>query len=82
MYVQADKHGLTILYHIQQCTLAQLEIFRAKDGKGRIHIDIAYTKQECDDNKTYKHNFLDERLHILSFLDIGGMWLQGFLRVC
>ena len=32
-YVQVDKDGITILYHLHQCT--PLEIFRAK-GKGGI----------------------------------------------
>ena len=33
---QVDKHGLTILYHLQQCNLAHNEPFRAKVGKGGI----------------------------------------------
>ena len=41
-YVQVDKHGITILYHLHQCTtyisvdLAHHEIFRAEVGKGGI----------------------------------------------
>ena len=34
-YVQVDKHGITILYHIVD--LAHHEIFRAKVGKGGIN---------------------------------------------
>ena len=35
-YVQVDKHGLTILYHLHQCRLAHHEMFHAKAGKGGI----------------------------------------------
>ena len=35
-YVQEDKHGITILYHLHQCRLAHHEIFHAKVGKGGI----------------------------------------------
>ena len=35
-YVQVDKHGITILYHLHLCRLAHHEIFRAKVGKGGI----------------------------------------------
>ena len=36
-YVQVDKHGITILYHLHQCMyLAHHEIFRAKVGRGGI----------------------------------------------
>ena len=35
-YVQVDKHGITILYHLHQCTPCIHEIFRAKVGKGGI----------------------------------------------
>ena len=35
-YVQADKHGITILYHLHQCILSHHGIFRAKVGKGGI----------------------------------------------
>ena len=41
-YVQVDKHGMTIKYHLHQCrpctsrhiSLAHHDIFRAKVGKG------------------------------------------------
>ena len=33
-YVQVDKHGITILYHLYQCR--HHEIFRAEVGKGGI----------------------------------------------
>ena len=36
-YVQVDNHGITILYHLHQCSLAHHEIFRAKVGKGGIN---------------------------------------------
>ena len=35
-YVQVDKHGITILYHLQIVVLAHHEIFCAKVGKGGI----------------------------------------------
>ena len=39
-YVQADKHGMTILYHLHQCRpCTSQEIFRAKVGKGGIKAD-------------------------------------------
>ena len=38
-YVQVDKHGITILYYLHQCRLANHEIFRAKVGKGGINLD-------------------------------------------
>ena len=31
-YVQADKHGITILCHLHQCRLCTHEVFRAKVG--------------------------------------------------
>ena len=34
-YVQVDKHGITILYHLHECR-AHHEIFRAKVGKSGI----------------------------------------------
>ena len=40
-YVQADKHGMTILYHLHQCRpCTSQEIFRAKVGKGGIKINL------------------------------------------
>ena len=40
-YVQADKHGMSILYHLHQCRpCTSQEIFRAKVGKGGITIII------------------------------------------
>ena len=35
-YVQVDKHGMTILYHLHQFRPLHHEIFRAKVGKGGI----------------------------------------------
>ena len=35
-YVQVDKNGITILYHLLSVDLAHHEIFRAKAGKGGI----------------------------------------------
>ena len=35
-YVQVDKHGITILYHLHQCRPAHHEILRANAGKGVI----------------------------------------------
>ena len=38
-YVQVDKHGITILYHLRQCRpddLAHQVIFHAKVDKGGI----------------------------------------------
>ena len=35
-YVQVDKHGITILYHLHQCRPFTSEIVRAKVGKGDI----------------------------------------------
>ena len=37
-YVQVDKHGIAILYHLHQCSLAQHKIVHAKVGKGGIKI--------------------------------------------
>ena len=41
-YVQVDKHGITILYHLHQCTvyLVHHEIIRPKVGKGGINGNI------------------------------------------
>ena len=36
-YVQVDKHGITILYHLHQFDLAHQVIFHAKVGKGGIN---------------------------------------------
>ena len=33
-YVQVDKHGITILYHLHQCRPSHHEMFRAKVGMG------------------------------------------------
>ena len=48
-YVQVDKHGITILYHLHQCTPCNLhKIFRVKVGKGVINIhapSVYYTKR-------------------------------------
>ena len=38
-YVQVDKHGITILYHLHQCRLPHHKILRAKVGKGGINAD-------------------------------------------
>ena len=35
-YVQVDKHGVTILFHLHQLDLAHHEMFHAKVGKGSI----------------------------------------------
>ena len=37
-YVQVDKHGITILYHLHQCRLCTSRdmIFRAKVDKGGV----------------------------------------------
>ena len=35
-YVQVDKHGITILYHLHHCNPAHQVIFHAKVGKGGI----------------------------------------------
>ena len=35
-YVQVDKHGITILYHVHQCRPCISQIGRAKVGKGGI----------------------------------------------
>ena len=35
-YIQVDKHGITIIYHLLSVDLAHHEIFRAKVGKGGI----------------------------------------------
>ena len=36
-YVQVDKHGITILYHLYQCRhCTSRDIFHAKVGKGGI----------------------------------------------
>ena len=44
-YVQADKHGIIILYHLHQVDLAHREIFRAKVGKGGINTRISFSKK-------------------------------------
>ena len=41
-YVQADKHDITILYHLHQCRPFYHEIFRAKAGKGGINPGVAW----------------------------------------
>ena len=38
-YVQVDKHGITISYHLHQCRQHH-EIFHAKVGKGGIKANI------------------------------------------
>ena len=41
-YVQVDKHGITILYHLHQCGPSHHKILCAKVGKGGIiHIITA-----------------------------------------
>ena len=40
-YVQVDKHGPTILYHLHQCRTCTARLFRAKIGKGGIKLDIS-----------------------------------------
>ena len=35
-YVQVDKHGITILYHLHQCRPCTLRNIRAKVGQGGI----------------------------------------------
>ena len=40
-YVQVDKHGLTILYHLHQCRPCTERLFRAKVGKGGIKLDMS-----------------------------------------
>ena len=37
-YVQVDKHGITVLYHLHH--LAHHEIFRAKVGKGGMSVSF------------------------------------------
>ena len=44
-YVQVDKHGITILYHIHQSRPCNHEIFRAKVGKGGINIVLLVLAQ-------------------------------------
>ena len=40
-YVQVDKHGITVLYHLHQCRPnAHQVIFHAKVGKGGIRNHI------------------------------------------
>ena len=39
-YIQVDKHGITILYHLHQCRSRHQELFNAKVGKGRIIYDV------------------------------------------
>ena len=42
-YLQEDKHGITILYHLHMFVdLAHHEIFRAKNGKGGITVDAGF----------------------------------------
>ena len=43
-YVQVDKHGTTILYHLHQCNLAHHEIFHAKDGNRVASITEVYSQ--------------------------------------
>ena len=44
-YIQVDKHGMSILYHLHQCTdLAHHKIFPDKVCKGGIlHLHLHYT---------------------------------------
>ena len=43
-YVQLGKHGITILYHLNQCRLEHNNIFHAKVGKGGIKL-VKHCKQ-------------------------------------
>ena len=40
-YVQVDKHGITILYHLHQCRPSYHEMYRAKVSKGGIKGNIS-----------------------------------------
>ena len=44
-YVQADIHGITILYHLYLCKFAHGELLRAKVGKGGIICDKHLTSR-------------------------------------
>ena len=46
-YVQVDKHGNIILYHLQQCRRCTSRDIHAKVGKGGLKI-----------NKGYKSSFI------------------------
>ena len=37
-YVQVDKHGITILYHLNQCRPCTSQDIRDKIGKGGINV--------------------------------------------
>ena len=41
-YVQVDKHGITILYHLHQCRPCTSSDIHAKVGKGGINIEKRY----------------------------------------
>ena len=40
-YVEMDKHGITILYHLHQCRPCTSGVIRAKVGKGGIKDPIS-----------------------------------------
>ena len=44
-YLQVDKHGVTILYHLHLCRLPHDKIFRAKVGKGGVKKFLYYKSQ-------------------------------------
>ena len=50
-YVQVDKHGITISYHLHQCFLALREVFCAKDGKGAMHAFRRFQKSVPTGNR-------------------------------
>ena len=39
-YVQMDKHGITILFHLHQCRPCKSQNIHAKVSKGGINLDI------------------------------------------
>ena len=54
-YVQVDKHGITILYHLHHCRHAHHAIFRAKVGNGGIRIVSPLTSLEYPNGISYKY---------------------------
>ena len=41
-YVQVDKHGLTILYHLHQCRPCTSRIFHANVCKGGMSLPVVF----------------------------------------
>ena len=58
-YVQVDKHGITILYHLQHCRPCTSRYVHAKDGKcgiKKVYCNrIKYTKYETCVNLNIFH---------------------------